>query len=85
MPSSQVPMTMVISPYSRGSKVHLSFGLAVTKSSRLMTRELVDWIASDLLSRTVRRIKLQLENAPIPMQWTLAPISGSQRTSRPGP
>jgi hypothetical protein len=48
----------------------MSFRLSL--EGRLLSRELVDLVMGDLVDRTVRRIKLQLESRPIPPYGTAA-------------
>jgi carbon monoxide dehydrogenase subunit G len=70
MPPSQVRMSMVVWAVGPGAELEMSFRLSL--EGRLLSRELVDLVMGDLVDRTVRRIKLQLESRPIPPYGTAA-------------
>jgi carbon monoxide dehydrogenase subunit G len=66
VPTVRVLMSMAVHGDPRGSLVHMSFWVSVLDRSGLLSRGWVDPIAYDLLDRTVRRIKRQLEAEPGP-------------------
>ncbi|HXB03399.1 MAG TPA: SRPBCC domain-containing protein [Candidatus Angelobacter sp.] len=70
MPPSQVRMSMVVWAVGPGAELEMSFRLSL--EGRLLSRELVDFIMGDLVDRTARRIKLQLESRPMPPFGTAA-------------
>jgi carbon monoxide dehydrogenase subunit G len=70
MPRSRVKMSMVVWSVAAGAELSMSF--RITFEGKLMSRELVDFIAGDLLDRTVRRIKVRLESSPIPPSGSAA-------------
>ena len=61
MPDFRIRMSMAVHGHPSGSEVQMSFWVTVFDRSGLLSRGWVDPIASDLLDRTVRRIKRQLE------------------------
>jgi len=64
LPRVRIRMSMAVLGHPRGSEVQMSFRVTVVDRSGLLNRRLVDPIASDLLDRTVRQIKRQLEAVP---------------------
>ena len=62
MPPSRVQMSMTV--WSVGPRAELSMSFRMTLEGKILSRELVDFMIGDLLERTVRRIKLQLESRP---------------------
>lgn len=64
LPPIRVRMSMAVHGHPRGSLVQMSFRVTVADRSGLLNRRWVDPIASDLLDRTVRQIKRQLEAVP---------------------
>lgn len=61
MPPSQVRMSMVVIAVGPGAQLDMSFRVAL--GCNLLSRELIDLMAGDLLDRIVQRIKLQLESS----------------------
>lgn len=64
MPPSRVQMGMGVWSVDAGAVLSMSF--RITLDGTPLSRELVDFIAGDLLDRTVRRLKVRLESSPIP-------------------
>ncbi len=60
VPPAKVRMTMAIAEVGRSADVCMSFRVMLAGSR--VSRALVDCIVGDLLDRTVRRIKVQLES-----------------------
>jgi len=65
MPYVRIRMSMAVQGHPRGSEVQMSFWVTVVDRSGLLNRGWVDPIAADLLDRTVRQIKRQLEATPV--------------------
>jgi len=63
MPPSRVRMSMVV--WAVGPVAELEMSFCVALEGRLFNRELIDFVVGDLLERTVRRIKVQLESRPL--------------------
>ena len=70
MPPSRVQMGMGV--WSVGAGAVLSMSFRITLEGTPLSRELVDFLAGDLLDRTVRRLKVRLESSPIPPARTAA-------------
>ena len=64
MPPSRVQMSMVV--WAAGPLAELEMSFRVALEGRFLNRELVDFVVGDLVDRTVRRIKAQLERYPVP-------------------
>jgi len=64
LPQVRVRMSMAVHSHPRGSELQMSFRVTVADRSGLLNRSWVDPIASDLLDRTVRQMKRQLEAVP---------------------
>ena len=62
MPSVRVRMSMAVHGHPRGSEVRMSFRVTVVDRSGFVNRGWVDLIATDLVEKTVHRIKAQLES-----------------------
>ena len=66
----RIRMSMTIAPREKGAVVRMSFEVVMTDRTGLLTSAWLDPIACDLLDRTTRRIKQQLEEmapvAPLP-------------------
>jgi len=65
MPFVRIRMSMAVHDHPRGSEVQMAFRVTVVDRSGLISRGWLDPIASDLLDRTVRRIKRQLESGSV--------------------
>ena len=65
LPCVRVRMSMAVHRHPGGSEVQMQFWVNVVDHSGLLNQSWVDPIASDLLDRTVRGIKRQLEAAPV--------------------
>ncbi len=63
MPYVRIRMSMAVHGTRSGSEVQMSFWVTIVDHTGLLSRGWVDPIASDLLDRTVRRIKRELEAA----------------------
>ena len=61
VPDVRMRMAMAVHGHSSGSEVQMSFWVTVVDRTGLLNRGWVDPIANDLLDRTVRRIKQELE------------------------
>ncbi len=61
MPYVRIRMSMAVKGTPRGSEVQMSFWATIVDRTGLLSRGWVDPIASDMLHRTVRRIKRHLE------------------------
>jgi uncharacterized protein len=64
-PEVRIRMSMAVHSHPRGSEVHMSFLVTVTDRTGWLHQGWIDPIASDLLNRTVHRIKRQLEAIPV--------------------
>ena len=60
----RVRMAMSIAERTGGSEVHMTFDVAMSDRARLLANGWLDSLACDLLDRTTRRLKQQLEEAP---------------------
>jgi carbon monoxide dehydrogenase subunit G len=60
-PCVRIRMSMAVHGHSCGSEVQMSFWVMVVDRTGLLNRGWVNPIANDLLDRTVRRIKQELE------------------------
>jgi carbon monoxide dehydrogenase subunit G len=60
----RVRMSMAIAARPGGSEIAMTFEVAMSDRTWLLTHGWVDPIACDLLDRTARRLKQQLEEAP---------------------
>ena len=65
VPRIRVRMRMAIDDHPQGSEIRMSFRVAVSDRTGLVRRGWVDPIACDLLDRTIRRVKQQLEDTPL--------------------
>ena len=65
MPFVRIRMSMAVHDHPRGSEVQMAFRVTVVDRSGLISRGWLDPIATDLLDRTVRRIKRQLESTSV--------------------
>ena len=61
----RIRMAMAIAKKSQGSEVRMTFDVVMSDRTSLLTQAWLDPIACDLLDRTTRRIKQQLEEAPV--------------------
>lgn len=61
----RIRMSMTVAPRNAGAVVRMTFDVVVSDRTGLLTRAWLDPIACDLLDRTTRRIKQQLEEAPV--------------------
>lgn len=61
----QVRMSMAIEEQNQGSRIRMTFDVAMPGRAALLTQAWLDPIACDLLDRTTRRLKQQLEEAPV--------------------
>src|SRR5690242_1532831 len=60
----RVRMAMSIAERSGGSEIRMSFDVAMSDRTTLLANALFDPVACDLLDRTTRRLKQQLEERP---------------------
>jgi len=60
-----VRMAMSIVERTGGSEIHMTFDVAMSDRTRLLANGWLDPVACDLLDRTTRRLKQQLEEAPV--------------------
>jgi uncharacterized protein len=65
LPGVRVRMAMAIAERTGGSEIHMTFDVAMSDRSRLLAGGWLDPVACDLLDRTTRRLKQQLEEAPV--------------------
>jgi uncharacterized protein len=63
--SVRVRMAMWIAERTGGSEIHMTFDVAMSDRTRRLANGWLDPIAGDLLDRTTRRLKHQLEEAPV--------------------
>ena len=61
----RVRMAMVVAERPGGSEIAMTFDVALSDRTRLLTNGWLDPIASDVLDRTTRRLKQQLEEASV--------------------
>jgi carbon monoxide dehydrogenase subunit G len=61
----RVRMAMSIAERTGGSEIHMTFDVAMSDRTRLLAHGWLDPLACDLLDRTTRRLKQQLEEAPV--------------------
>src|SRR5690349_13371934 len=61
----RVRMAMSIAERSGGSEVRMTFDVAMSDRARLLANGWLDLLACELLDRTTRRLKQQLEEAPV--------------------
>jgi carbon monoxide dehydrogenase subunit G len=61
----RVRMAMAIAESPGGSEIRMSFEVAMSDRTLLVANGWIDPIACDLLDRTTRRLKQQLEEAPV--------------------
>ena len=61
----RIRMSMTVAPRSEGAVVRMTFDVVVSDRTGHLTQPWLDPIACDLLDRTTRRIKQQLEEAPV--------------------
>ena len=61
----RVRMAMSIAERTGGSEVRMKFDVAMSDHARLLANGWLDSLACDLLDRTTRRLKEQLEEAPV--------------------
>jgi carbon monoxide dehydrogenase subunit G len=61
----RVRMAMSIAERTGGSEIHMTFDVAMSDRARLLASGWLDPVACDLLDRTTRRLKQQLEEAPV--------------------
>jgi len=60
-----VRMAMSIAERSGGSEIRMTFDVAMSDRTSLLANGWLDSVACDLLDRTTRRLKQQLEEAPV--------------------
>jgi len=60
-----VQMAMAIAERTGGSEIRMTFDVAMSDRTRLLANGWLDPFACDLLDRTTRRLKQQLEEAPV--------------------
>ena len=60
-----VRMAMSIAERTGGSEIRMTFDVAMSDRARLLANGWLDPLACDLLDRTTRRLKQQLEEAPV--------------------
>ncbi len=65
MPDVRIRMSMTVQGHPGGSEVRMAFLVTVVDRTGWLHQGWVDPIASDLLDRTVSRIKRQLEASPV--------------------
>jgi carbon monoxide dehydrogenase subunit G len=65
IPGIRIRMKMAVDDHPQGSEIHMSFRVVVSDRSGLLRQAWVDPIACDLLDRTIRRVKQQLEDTPL--------------------
>jgi len=63
--SVRVRMAMSIAERTGGSEIHMTFDVAMSYRTRRLANGWLDPVACDLLDRTTRRLKQQLEEAPV--------------------
>jgi uncharacterized protein len=63
--SVRVQMAMSIAARTGGSEIHMAFDIAMSDRTRRLANGWLDPLACDLLDRTTRRLKQQLEEAPV--------------------
>ena len=63
--SLRVRMAMSIAERPGGSEIRMAFDIAMSDRTWLIANGWIDPIACDLLDRTTRRLKQQLEEAPV--------------------
>ena len=63
-PDIRIRMSMAVDAHPRGAEIQMSFRIAISDRQGLLRRAWVDPIACDLLDRTIRRVKQQLEDIP---------------------
>jgi uncharacterized protein len=61
----RVRMAMSIAKRPGGSEIHMTFDVAMSDRTWLLASGWLDPVACDLLDRTTRRLKQQLEEAPV--------------------
>ncbi len=61
----RVRMAMSIAERTGGSEIHMTFDVAMSDRTWLLANGWLDPVACDLLDRTTRRLKQQLEEAPV--------------------
>ena len=61
----RVRMSMAIAHRNEGAEVRMTFRVVISDRTRLLTQGWLDPIACDLLDRSTRRLKQQLEEAPV--------------------
>jgi uncharacterized protein len=61
----RVRMAMSIAERTGGSEIRMKFDVAMSDRARLLAGEFLDPVACDLLDRTTRRLRQQLEGAPV--------------------
>src|SRR5690242_21962991 len=62
--SVRVRMAMSIAERTGGSEIHMTFDVAMSDRTRRLANGWLDPVACDLLDRTTRRLKQQLEDVP---------------------
>jgi carbon monoxide dehydrogenase subunit G len=72
LPHVRIRMSMVVRSSSRGSDIQMSFRVVASDSTGLLTHAWVDPIASELLDRTIRKVKQRLEDTPLAPNPTAA-------------
>jgi carbon monoxide dehydrogenase subunit G len=63
--SVRVRMAMSVAERTGGSEIHMTFDVAMSDRTRLLANGWLDPVACDLIDRTTRRLKQQLEEAPV--------------------
>ena len=61
----RVRMSMAIDEQDQGAQIRMTFDVVMPEPAALLTHAWLDPIACDLLDRTTRRLKQQLEEAPV--------------------
>jgi carbon monoxide dehydrogenase subunit G len=61
----RIRMAMAIAERNEGAEIRMTFDLDLADRASLLTQAWLDPIACDLLDRTTRRLKQQLEEAPV--------------------
>ena len=61
----RVRMSMAIAERNHGAEIRMTFHVVMSELSRLLTQAWFDPVACDLLDRSTRRLKQQLEEAPV--------------------
>ncbi|HEV2216141.1 MAG TPA: SRPBCC domain-containing protein [Candidatus Dormibacteraeota bacterium] len=65
LPPVRVRMAMAIAPRNEGAEIRMTFDVDMPTRASLAAHAVIDPIACDLVDRTTRRLKQQLEEAPV--------------------